>query len=406
MAVDGDTLWTPIGVGPDIAPGAYSVTVNLLDAGGALLGSGQVALTVTATDFPVEYLQVDVGGPNGLQPPDKVQEELDIRASVFSRVTPTKLWSGPFILPVQGAPVTTAFGTARSYNGSPPTVHHSGTDFGVGLGTPVVASAAGRVAFAGMLTTRGLSVIIDHGLGVFTAYHHLSQTNVAEGQTVAQGQIVALSGMTGLATGPHLHWELIVGGQNVDPGVLDLRRCRPLACPHPHPRTSAPSSTRSPPYTVTRPGTGCRTTSTDRWTSSPGQFSCSTRTGRTLSAHSRRSAALGARAGGARIDAHGRAGSARSCQRHTDDQGAPAAGRREHHRPVRRSRGVVCASRRRAALASAGDARHRPGDRGRDRSLRGRSAPVRHRCLHAAVVSAHRDRAYRGYLRCVAAHVP
>ena len=217
MAVDGDTLWTPIGVGPDIAPGAYSVTVNLLDPGGALLGSGQVALTVTATDFPVEYLQVDVGGPNGLQPPDKVQEELDIRASVFSRVTPTKLWSGPFILPVQGAPVTTAFGTARSYNGSPPTVHHSGEDFGVGLGTPVAASAAGRVAFAGMLTTRGLSVIIDHGLGVFTAYHHLSQTNVAEGQTVAQGQIVALSGMTGLATGPHLHWELIVGGQNVDP---------------------------------------------------------------------------------------------------------------------------------------------------------------------------------------------
>ena len=217
MAIDGDTLWTPLGVGPDIAPGAYSVTVNLLGPGGALVGSGQIPLTVVATDFPVEYLQVEVGGPNGLQPPDKVQEELNIRASVFSRVTPAKLWSGPFILPVQGAPVTTAFGTARSYNGSPPSTHHSGEDFGVATGTPVAASAAGRVAFAGMLTTRGLSVIIDHGLGVYTAYHHLSQLNVAEGQDVAQGQIVALSGMTGLATGPHLHWELIVGGQNVDP---------------------------------------------------------------------------------------------------------------------------------------------------------------------------------------------
>jgi len=206
----------PIGAGAEVAPGEYALTVNLLDATGALLGTSASTITVAATDFPVEYLQVPVGGPNGLQPPDKVQEELNLRSAVFAQVTPQKLWTGPFTLPVQGAPITTAFGSARSYNGGPISTHHSGTDFGVAEGTPVAAAAPGRVAYAGMLTTRGLSVIVDHGLGVFTAYHHLSQINVAQGQQVAQGQVVALSGMTGLATGPHLHWELIVGGQNVD----------------------------------------------------------------------------------------------------------------------------------------------------------------------------------------------
>jgi len=216
MFADGADFWTPIGVGPDTAPGPYTLTVKLLDGGGALLATRISTLTVSVTDFPVEYLEVPVDGPNGLRSPDDVQLELNIRARVYAQVTPRKLWSGPFILPVQ-APVTTAFGTARSYNGGPVSLHHSGTDFGVPEGTPVLAAASGRVAYAGMLTTRGLSVIIDHGLGVFTAYHHLSQANVTEGQTVQQGQVVALSGMTGLATGPHLHWELVVGGENVDP---------------------------------------------------------------------------------------------------------------------------------------------------------------------------------------------
>jgi murein DD-endopeptidase MepM/ murein hydrolase activator NlpD len=81
----------------------------------------------------------------------------------------------------------------------------------------VKAAAPGKVAYVGMLTTRGLSVMIDHGAGVFTAYHHLSETTVNEGDVVQQGQLIAKSGMTGLATGPHLHWELIVGGVNVDP---------------------------------------------------------------------------------------------------------------------------------------------------------------------------------------------
>jgi murein DD-endopeptidase MepM/ murein hydrolase activator NlpD len=216
MAADADSFWVPIGASFDVAPGAYPLTINLLDAGGALIAARHATVSVAATDFPAEYLTVPPDGPNGLQPPDQVQKELNIRARVYAQVSRVKLWNGAFILPVTG-PISTAFGTSRSYNGGPLSTHHSGTDFAADEGTPVKASADGRVAFAGMLTTRGNSVIVDHGLGVFTAYHHLSRIDVAEGQTVTQGQIVGAVGMTGLATGPHLHWELVVGGQNVDP---------------------------------------------------------------------------------------------------------------------------------------------------------------------------------------------
>ncbi len=216
MAEDADAFWTPFGAGAVVPPGGYTLRINLFDAAGALIEARTSTVSVTVTDFPVEYLEVPPDGPNGLRPADEVQQELNIRAAVYARVTPQKLWDGPFIVPAAG-PISTAFGTARSYNGGPISTHHSGTDFAADEGTSVAAAAPGRVAFAGMLTTRGNSVIIDHGLGVFTAYHHLSRIDVAEGQMVEQGQLIAAVGMTGLATGPHLHWELVVGGENVDP---------------------------------------------------------------------------------------------------------------------------------------------------------------------------------------------
>jgi len=216
MLHTGGMFWTVIGAGFGDAPGDATVTVTLFDAGGSVRETLSVPATIAHTDFPVEYLEVPTSGPNGLRPPDDVQRELNIRAQVYAQFTPQQYWSGPFVLPVN-APISTAFGTARSYNGGPPSLNHSGTDFAADLGTPVLAAAAGRVAFAGELTTRGTSVIIDHGDGVFTAYHHLSRIDVAEGQMVAQGQVIAAVGMTGLATGPHLHWELVVNGVNVDP---------------------------------------------------------------------------------------------------------------------------------------------------------------------------------------------
>jgi murein DD-endopeptidase MepM/ murein hydrolase activator NlpD len=94
--------------------------------------------------------------------------------------------------------------------------HHSGVDIGVDAGTPVGAAAPGVVAFAGPLAVRGNFVAVDHGLGVYTGYAHLSQIIAPVGTRVATGDVIGRVGTTGLSTGPHLHWEVAVHTINVD----------------------------------------------------------------------------------------------------------------------------------------------------------------------------------------------
>ena len=216
VADEDDEFWLPIGAPAGAETGPAEVVVTIFEEDGSGRATLSATLTIAQTAFPVEYLEVPVGGPNGLRPPEDVAYEENIRTNVYAGFTPAKYWSGPFIVPVAGG-VTTRFGTARSFNGGPVSGNHSGEDYGADIGTPVFAAASGAIAFADELTVRGSSIIIDHGAGVFTAYHHLSRIDVAEGQFVGQGEPVGAVGMTGLATGPHLHWELVVGGVNVDP---------------------------------------------------------------------------------------------------------------------------------------------------------------------------------------------
>jgi murein DD-endopeptidase MepM/ murein hydrolase activator NlpD len=97
------------------------------------------------------------------------------------------------------------------------TSYHTGHDYGADAGTPILAPNAGTVALAEPLQVRGNVVILDHGLGVFSAFWHLSRIDVEAGQIVSQGEVVGLVGNTGLSTGPHLHWEMRVLGVPVDP---------------------------------------------------------------------------------------------------------------------------------------------------------------------------------------------
>ncbi len=138
--------------------------------------------------------------------------------AVFGGLSEQRLWQGAFGFPLAGELRTTApFGQRRSYNGGPVSSYHAGQDLGADGGTPVYAPAAGTVALAEPLQVRGNVVILDHGLGVFTGFWHLSQINVEAGQTVERGEVVGLVGNTGLSTGPHLHWEMRVLGVPVDP---------------------------------------------------------------------------------------------------------------------------------------------------------------------------------------------
>jgi murein DD-endopeptidase MepM/ murein hydrolase activator NlpD len=124
-------------------------------------------------------------------------------------------FTGRFAEPVSG-PIVSGFGMRFH-----PILHrarlHAGVDFGVGYGTPIGAAAAGVVVYSGTMRGYGNVIVIDHGGGLSTLYAHCSALLVGDGVSVAQGQIIARVGATGLATGPHLHFEVRRGGSPVDP---------------------------------------------------------------------------------------------------------------------------------------------------------------------------------------------
>jgi len=128
------------------------------------------------------------------------------------------LWSANFQAPVAAEP-TDSFGTRRTFNGKLASVH-KGMDFRAAAGTPVRAGNSGVVVLARPLYYEGGCVAVDHGLGLFTISMHMSKISVQEGQKVATGELLGLSGATGRVTGPHLHWAVRWQGAYLDPAKL------------------------------------------------------------------------------------------------------------------------------------------------------------------------------------------
>jgi murein DD-endopeptidase MepM/ murein hydrolase activator NlpD len=132
----------------------------------------------------------------------------------FSRVGKV-LAALPSRWPVRG-PVNSEFGTRVSpWSGRPE--FHGGIDIAAERGTPVKAPASGEVAFVGNQSEYGLTIVIDHGNDIKTLYGHLQKVLVTKGQKVERGQLIALTGMTGKTSGPHLHYEIALKGQPVNP---------------------------------------------------------------------------------------------------------------------------------------------------------------------------------------------
>ena len=114
------------------------------------------------------------------------------------------------------ARVTGGFNIPRIFpDGS--TNYHEGLDYSAAMGTPIRAAAHGVVTLAEPLDVRGNAVYINHGMGVFSGYFHMSQILVTVGQEVKQGQVIGRVGTTGMSTGPHLHFEIRLNGYNVSP---------------------------------------------------------------------------------------------------------------------------------------------------------------------------------------------
>jgi murein DD-endopeptidase MepM/ murein hydrolase activator NlpD len=199
------------GVDLETKPGPYRLRI-VRPSGGS---TTERVLRITPRRFRSRYLRV---APEFVDPPEAVIEQIarDARQlqAVYARRTP-RHWSGAFARPVEG-PASSNFGTRSYYNGER-RAPHAGVDFSAQSGTPVRASNAGTVALAAPLYFTGNTVVIDHGAGLFSIFAHLSEINVAEGETVRPDTIVGLVGATGRVTAPHLHWSVRLDGARVDP---------------------------------------------------------------------------------------------------------------------------------------------------------------------------------------------
>lgn len=181
--------------------------------------STSIRFTVLKKNFPTQKLTLPASKVTlSLKNEARAAREQEKVLKLFTSGSPNRLWSGPFIQPLEGT-TSTAFGLRRLINGSLKNPH-TGIDLKAPSGMPVAASAGGIVACTGEHFFSGNSIFIDHGAGLFTMYFHLAEIKVKQGQRVAPGEIIGTVGSTGRSTGPHLHWGVRVNNQRVDPLAL------------------------------------------------------------------------------------------------------------------------------------------------------------------------------------------
>jgi murein DD-endopeptidase MepM/ murein hydrolase activator NlpD len=207
--------WTLVAIDLEKPVGDYSVEVRTKPAAEPPTAC-QLTVHVTAGKFATENLHVD----NKFVEPDaeqlaRVKSEQQKLREIYATVSPQKLWQGRFRMPLDGVTKGANFGRRRVLNGQPRSPH-SGVDLAATTGTPVHASQTGRVVLAEPLFVAGNSVILDHGLGIYTLYCHLSEIDAKVGDKIAVGAVLGKVGATGRVTGPHLHWGLSVGQSRVN----------------------------------------------------------------------------------------------------------------------------------------------------------------------------------------------
>ena len=211
---DDDGWHAIIGIDLGTKPGRYPVRV---ESGAApSVAPTTYELRVEPKTFRTRRLTVDeafVTPPASELP--RIEREAARLAATWSTTSPTRLWTMPFARPVPHE-ANSAFGTRSILNGKRRT-DHGGADFPSPAGTPIEAPNAGRVVLAQSLYFSGNTVIIDHGLGMFSMLAHLSKIDVQPGDVVTTGQRIGLVGSTGRVTGPHLHWAVRVNTARVDP---------------------------------------------------------------------------------------------------------------------------------------------------------------------------------------------
>jgi murein DD-endopeptidase MepM/ murein hydrolase activator NlpD len=209
-----------LGIDLQDEPGTHDLLVELKQ--GEQSRTLNYSVSVVKEKFHIEHLTL---------PKDKVdldekavarwkaeQDQIKTGLAVDSQA---RLWQPGFVEPVSGRR-TGIFGSVRIMNGQPRNPHN-GEDISAPLGTPVAATNDGVVRLTVDHFFSGKGIFIDHGLGFYSMYFHLSEVLVKDGDVVKAGQLVGKVGATGRATGPHLHWGVKLNGARVNPyALLDL----------------------------------------------------------------------------------------------------------------------------------------------------------------------------------------
>jgi hypothetical protein len=212
----GSMLYAIIAISPDLEAGTYQlkITGTTITADDKNL---QKSVVIAAKEFHTSYFTMPPARTEGWTAERLAEDREKIRLA-RDITEPHPLWLKTFVSPLEGR-ISSLYGAIRFINNNPPR-RHSGLDIAAAEGTPIIAPNNGIIRLAEDLLSGGNTVIIDHGIGLSSTYMHLYTMAVTEGQTVERGDLIGTVGMTGYATGPHLHWEVNIKQTAVNPEQL------------------------------------------------------------------------------------------------------------------------------------------------------------------------------------------
>ncbi len=215
MQREGSRFYTILGLDALTPIGPLPLILSVANGAGDPVMTRETLIDVQDSQWQTEVVQLDEDN-RSLLDPAVTRQDAETRSPFLRSRTSNRFWDDIFDPPAAGV-ITSGYGLLRSYNFRPPSEYHAGVDFAGGTGDTIVAPSGGIVLWGGQTQRRGNGLILDHGGGVTSGYYHLSDFAVAPGEVVQAGQFIARMGATGLATGPHLHWEIVVHGITVNP---------------------------------------------------------------------------------------------------------------------------------------------------------------------------------------------
>lgn len=211
---DGENYYSFIGVHAMSEIGPFPLEIRLTDSDGTIQSFEQMVLIASGDYGNDAMIIVD----EVFVDPVTIAEEDEIIKKILTQYSKEKYWEGKFQYPIDEPCINGYFGQRRNYNDGALYYYHTGIDFEVcAPNLNIYAPAAGRVVFAEEMIVRGNAILIDHGWGIYSGYWHLSEFNVDVGDYVQPGDLIGIIGNTGRSMGPHLHFEIDIGGTPVNP---------------------------------------------------------------------------------------------------------------------------------------------------------------------------------------------